>query len=840
MSTINPIETNLTFRRRSQRHSLDLAAQKRVRINGPNGSESSDEDETEGDLKEIVKNDEVIQSSSDSFQSASLTNKIELPSSTNVQETVSRHNRRKSLLQKILIKQAVEVHLAQQSEPDELVGVSGISSSSDDDEDDEDDAEDDNDNDHNNDNDNQDNNHKQKDGGDKNDNVHGNDLNELNDSSNSQSLDNHSKLILKQNPSETTSTIKEQVPLSLTSQPSPKTIFTSQDNHSNIIKNDLFPKLPSSFPSADLPKKFNDRRSISPNAKLLASFTVEQSIGKSLSPPPTTVDFPLKSSFRRQSYSPQELLSFSKSNGLFKPTTSPSRPTPHSIIKHNTQINSRSPSHPVEDNELTPQNRRISLRGSGNDLNSRQSSPTPIQTINNQDSIKPHRLIRTPRSFLIKRRGSLTPLTLPVCGSDPSASVKNLDESDDHSVQTSAKRKVRFDQDVFCLEFDKLPEELPTSRQKQPKLDLSPSQPTTVETEMSSGVEQSSEQNQNHQLVTSSNRQRRRSPRLSTPMPGQLNDFQCTPSSDQGFILTTPILTAPSCPLFDLSGLSLNSDPKKTNNVIANSSTQGYKELNQSENLQSGQAQESKAEDSIFQQLTSRLLGLGFSGQTRPRTLSLPTDLSKLRSPNNLKDLEAQMDVLSLRGSNLDEGKAPSRSFSAPGPVRLSSLSHFSPQLVGVKQIFMEQLSGMGGLAELTTTVLRAFRPLGDNQDSNNSENTNGLGKNLEGIKRSEVAEEPKKLKDKIQSEPTAITPTSLSSTRPRQTAAIRNQNLVQPRPRPDRTLRPRLSNNQRAPLSLPVRSRNQRERMTKPSCRPPSSSNAILEASGKRIGSRN
>lgn len=228
------------------------------------------------------------------------------------------------------------------------------------------------------------------------------------------------------------------------------------------------------------------RRSISPNAKLLATYQVEESTGQSAPFTSPMIDFPLKSSFRRQSYTPEELQGFSTQTPLASTTTPSTATQTRTALKYNTQLNSLSPSYTDRDEEHQRADRRRSLRSS---ISSRPSYPhaTPSppkkptstpqsESIELHDQrMSPQRLIRTPRSFLIKRGGSLTPLNAPVCGAPAKAPAAEPNPKDlEDQFVDSAKRKVRFDKEVFCLQFDQLPEEFPSvPRQKKVKVDPS-------------------------------------------------------------------------------------------------------------------------------------------------------------------------------------------------------------------------------------------------------------------------------------------------------------------------------------------------------------------------------
>lgn len=790
----------ISSRRRSDRLSHELAYQKRVRIDSPIDEQSSeDEEEPEADDDDDDEDEDEDPRRDSDFDDRPRIGSIPIPnsqltshsppssSSSSAQaseDSNSPRPRPKSLLQTLLIKQAVELHLAQQTEPNEPSAVSGFSSTDEDDNEavNQDDVDSTDEEQH------PPSNEHIDDSSDEDRLTCGSDRMLESDSPGRSSMGTSNKaltLICGQNP---IGSVRRTPPAAIFPT-KPRSISTS----SHFSPND------SLSPSRPTGRLAFDRRSISPNAKLLSCFEQEQSRDPS-SPPcanSTTLEFPLKSSFRRQSYSPQELLSFS--NPPFNRTPPSSRTAVLATVKHNTQINSRSPSLPLQDEDLG----RNRLRS----ISSRASTPVPSCSypITNSHltfdpssitgtplppppSSIPHRIIRTPRSFLIKRRGSLTPLTAPVCGSDSdmmdsSENPEGLSQDHDDdpldevydSSNEGEKRKVRFDRDVFCLEFDQLPEELPSSsRVKRAKFEDSVSElvndalESLVDTSSTDGSRRNLRKRSTNLNTKPINRPRRHSPRLPTPpafsLIDQIDDISV--ELDNRIAITASVdppsesLTSVEAAV-DLNSLTLNPDPidQELDQLSVSGSSnschlsRGPLKLN-SEGV-FGFGEKPVEEHSILKTFTRHLFNCGLAGslssfplgRLRQRTTSLPSDdLSKLK----VNELEDRLVGLSLTDAQRkpagSEKEIPSaslkmlRSQSLPSsPSTTSSIynrlikfpplvSTFSPKLKGVKQIFMDQFNRSNNLSSsVIPTALGSTANLGDSLPNHHVINTGSL-----------------------------------------------------------------------------------------------------------------
>ncbi|KAA1064972.1 hypothetical protein PGT21_020500 [Puccinia graminis f. sp. tritici] len=620
--------------------------------------------------------------------------------------------RRKSLLQKLLIKQAVQTHLAHQSDPIEpnSLAASGFSSSEDDEDDQEDDP-------------------------DSPDDDLAQDTNKLDDIS---SDEDHPTRMDNCN----LSPARDSPPQSNPTAPS-DAIFSSKPRPLSPAKNGLQPvSLPSTITRPVL-----DRRSMSPNAKLLSAF---QSHSPSSPPPPATLVFPLKSSFRRQSYSADELAAFSSAST--SPNSNPSTPSPstssHSArqasVRLNTQINSRSPSFPVDPHPFTnPETLRNRLRSSVRTTGSAplppppppqapQAQPTPPNkqpdNITRPNTI-PHRIIRTPRSFLIKRRGSLTPLTAPTCGPDPLLLLQSETQEDyEYFNQGDEKRKVRFDRDVFCLEFDQLPEELPLSRQPKRAKVLVEEQPDPP-----SDNAKRNGQRRNTLPSTTTNRPRRQSPRLAIPATSistqpltttttmmmvqeeeELEDSQSEEAEEDVLKRLRAAEAQSSIASVDLSGLSIN-PPSASSSPSHSGYPHSPAAIGQSPSTSTSLSLEEQDQDqapkkpealnrrrgSIIEAFAARLFPSSYSTTTTTestRRSSMPANFGRL------DEVESRLKGLRLTPSSdadpalhsLDPHHVSAthilRTRSEPVPSSSSSfpsIPTFAPNLQNVKQLFL-------------------------------------------------------------------------------------------------------------------------------------------------------
>ncbi|OAV94365.1 hypothetical protein PTTG_03375 [Puccinia triticina 1-1 BBBD Race 1] len=505
-------ESNVSFRRRP-RNSIDTH---RSRAHSPTDADQSSEDEEEEEEEE---SDELPTTDPSSLPLTGISlqeSPQDPPPPSSPQEaSPSQPPRLKSLLQNLLIKQAVQVHLAHHPPstlPDDetpsssSAATSGFSSSEDEQEDDD-----------------------------------------------PESTDTDDEIL--QRPA-------EPADVSMASSPpaSPNPTIAPSDA--------ICPSNPVSLPSTLVRPTF-DRRSLSPNAQLLSEF--QQTGSPTRTSPPKTLVFPLKSSFRRQSYSAHELAAFSSpppsssSTSPYPTTPSPSSPSSSSsrAVRLNTQINSRSPSFPVDPHP--PSNAealRNRLRSSARAPASALPSPPPPPPLppppvpeptHLTPAAIPHRIIRTPRSFLIKRRGSLTPLTAPVCDNTLLLLPSQNEEDYQHATlaDDNKKRKVRFDRDVFCLEFDQLPEELPLSRQpKRAKVLPEDDQPDPATTKRKG-------QRRN---TVSVDRPRRQSPRLVVLLTAPIEEEELSDLEAPSAPGEETQACAAAAPV-DLSGLSLSNPP---------------------------------------------------------------------------------------------------------------------------------------------------------------------------------------------------------------------------------------------------------------------------------------
>ncbi|PLW41141.1 hypothetical protein PCANC_12375 [Puccinia coronata f. sp. avenae] len=668
-------------------------------------------------------------------------------------------SRPKSLLQKILIKQAVQVHITQHTELNEPspAASSGFSSSDDDDDNQEEEDPDSND-------------------------EEGAPPPPQQQQLDNEMMDNNSsdedKPPLRM-PAASTSSSPPPPSSSSSSRTTPSAArdYLNQPNHPTVsaIPAAIFSAKPRSISSAShfnpntvslpstITRPFFDRRSISPNAKLLSSFENERSSDSSSAPTTTTTTtttttnttttlvFPLKSSFRKKSYSPQELLNFSHppSDSTYLNPSSSSAPISRSAhlatVRHNTQLNSRSPSFPLSpapppppppSEEVVRSRLRSSLRASATASSSSSSSAPPNLPENKpavSSTTTPHRIIRTPRSFLIKLRGSLTPLTAPVCGQDPTVPTSSDPEKQqeqanveddydyDHMAAGDDKRKVRFDREVFCLEFEQLPEELPLSRQKKraKKAHVDGDEPHTA----TADVPKRNGQRRNNPLPSGSalnNRPRRHSPRLpppsitTPPLPtctspmamvedddnhehdhvhdehehAAIVDYHVAAGSDS--MVISP--ASPALATVDMSSLSINACSASGQQPAVGE--EDYYPTCEEPVVQRG---------SMIETLTARLFPVSEQLLAAPcverrrgngprRRASLPSDLGRLG------ELQTRLGRLSLSASSSSLPGEPGYLLSTPlsrfRPVHTAisfppSLAAFSPRLTGLKQLFM-------------------------------------------------------------------------------------------------------------------------------------------------------
>ncbi|CAH7687509.1 expressed protein [Phakopsora pachyrhizi] len=480
---------NVSFRRRSYRSSINSTNLKRLRVKEPEDSSSSDEpdEQRSSDLPDL--NPSISNQGSNSLahtnssQQLTPSELLKYPnlSQPPLEEDKTRSDSQpKSLLQKTLIKIAVDKQLANQSNQPDSTGVSGFSCSENDNDDDR---------------------------------QLTNREDTVGDESSESSLASAKVVEDEGFDSKSSSIGSVQEPFCMLSenQPvegNPQSHPLCQTPQSIRRGKKLATSNPPSDPGLDplpsLPNCLLDRRlqsncmrSASPSAKLLENYEKEKHGGGL--PPSQTVDFPLKSSFRKLSYTPEELLAFSlnrfeasDNSNTNSVNAQSGKPIPASLIRSNTQLNSRSPSFPVDESESFSLSEKRRLRSSMNGPST--WTPSPPKRLNiptvplSEGSLRfPHRIIRTPRSFLIKRRGSLTPLSASTLGKIDLEVIERLE--DDEEAQKvedgdtdkttgnktqeffGGKRKVKFDRDVFCLEFDQLPEELSSSRLKRTKID---------------------------------------------------------------------------------------------------------------------------------------------------------------------------------------------------------------------------------------------------------------------------------------------------------------------------------------------------------------------------------
>ncbi|KAH9822688.1 hypothetical protein DFH28DRAFT_922962 [Melampsora americana] len=701
-STSDPDMTHVSFRRRSYRRSPEAVNQKRVRVNGPLlDDDTSGEDDHGDDEDDIITQQPYRSPPSPGRRTSHFLPSPEASTSTSPQSPPAigttpfdlsqppspitppdLRPRRKSLLQKILIKRAVEVHLAQTPEhPEPIGGCSGFSSS---DEEDDEQAE-------------------EEDTGSTDEDV--------------VDAERNSTTEAKPAPVSTENEESPENPSSHTFLPQTSTLASSSATDdlatqasrvfpsTNGKVHSVHPHGVSMFPTSLLsPTRFSPthaRRSISPSAKLLAEYESKAASGQSISPSPTSVEFPLKSSFRRQSYTPEELQSFSTQAGPANLQFTPSATQIRTALKYNTQLNSLSPSYTDEDEEQQRAERRRSLRSSTPGPSRPSFTPSPPKpnkikpTAVQSEQKSPHRLIRTPRSFLIKRGGSLTPLGVPFSRSPiRQQPIEPIEEDGEYELDESGKRKVRFDKDVFCLEFDKLPEELPKEpRSKKSKTELSPevSNQDTAPKPRGNRRRKASDPGN-----TNSSRPRRASSRLSAPVSSRDHASRRL-RSDQS--------SNPITPFQDRQYSAVNSNEGLTSSVDDLSMSPMIDQPDQN--------------DTIISQIKQRFLSLGIGGNngTRQRANSLPADVTRLTNRINEvekttepMDLVNEMKWLSLntitthpylkQHSSITERphSAPSTAHPIATTPRLKfpELGSFAPQLVGVKELIfapMQRLS---------------------------------------------------------------------------------------------------------------------------------------------------
>ncbi|KAI9620859.1 hypothetical protein H4Q26_013530 [Puccinia striiformis f. sp. tritici PST-130] len=233
----------------------------------------------------------------------------------------------------------------------------------------------------------------------------------------------------------------------------------------------------------------NSRRSISPNAKLFSKYSKNE---RSLIGDDTSSLINQLSNF-----SPPPSSSSSSSSSSSKVADS-------STVRNNTHFNSKSPSFPINDHDNHPSPNQGVLR---NRLRSSLKATTTTTTCTSPTNQSPYPLPR-PRLLLPIF------LTVSFVHREQELGLSNHRQDYDFGSIGDSKRKVRFDGDVFCLEFDQLPEEL-NSNLKRREIKR-----VKVNDEEVTDSTKIIKRRTTLPLSTTSNstvRARRHSPRLSTP-----------------------------------------------------------------------------------------------------------------------------------------------------------------------------------------------------------------------------------------------------------------------------------------------------------------------------------
>ncbi|KAI7940622.1 hypothetical protein MJO28_012907 [Puccinia striiformis f. sp. tritici] len=451
----------------------------------------------------------------------------------------------------------------------------------------------------------------------------------------------------------------------------------------------------------------NSRRSISPNAKLFSKYSKNERslIGDDTS---SLISFPLKSSFRKDSYSVDQLSNFSPPpSSSSSSSSSSSKVADSSTVRNNTHFNSKSPSFPINDHDNHPspnqgvlRNRlRSSLKATTTTTtctSPTKSEPLPSSSAPVITANLPHRIIRTPRSFLIKRGGSLTPLSAPICGTpiceEQELGLSNHRQDYDFGSIGDSKRKVRFDGDVFCLEFDQLPEEL-NSNLKRREIKR-----VKVNDEEVTDSTKIIKRRTTLPLSTTSNstvRARRHSPRLSTPPLSSAPTATATAiPTDESDGVDRSTLGIES--IVDFSGLSIS-----------------HSAVDLDERVEPIQEKRRRRRGSMFDTINTRLfpdptIARRNEGETTiacieargGRRMSLPSDdigrLTELIQARlvHLKLTTKDQSVTGIHRTHSDPNpiRPSSRPLSFPLP---STTTTFSPSLVGVKELLMAPLDGI-------------------------------------------------------------------------------------------------------------------------------------------------
>ncbi|KAG0149549.1 hypothetical protein CROQUDRAFT_104915 [Cronartium quercuum f. sp. fusiforme G11] len=675
---------NISFRRRSSRRSIEINSSKRARVNGPideSSEEEEEEEEEEGKEEDAERTDKVndlppsIPISPGRRLSRFLPGELKLvePVPNILDQADQSRPRRKSLLQKILIKRAVEVHLAQTNEVAVIpeAGCSGFSSSDEEEEEEEEgegegegEGEEDEDEDE-----------EGSDKDDKSTNIH---------SKKNSSLGLSSPSFISQN---------EAHRIFSTDQPEDPIPSTST-NMINTISPTHFQQ-----PIA--------RRSISPNAKLLKTY--QSSTTKT--PSPTNVEFPLKSSFRRDSYTPEELQSFSITGNNKLESTNLNK----NKLKYNTQLNSISPSYTEKDEQRQINERRRSYRKSNQNFETLSNINKKEESIpSSSTSPTNHRIIRTPRSFLIKRGGSLTPLGKPSCGI-----INHNNTPDQDIIGELGKRKVRFEEDVFCLEFDQLPEEFGNNNDHNDKdckdknkkvndncIDQQPkTKKSKVDQDLNSITKPSQPLRSNRRRKSSdqvinnrsSNRSRSSLRNTTTTTSRPTHHYSTRRSRSEEICLPEPSSSKshsrlPSS-MSELEGSISETLAPSTSSIPEriDSSTQTSFTINQID----------QNNDSIITQIKHRFFNLGIGNirtgtVVRPRSCSLPTKVSNYNKTST-DGIEKEIEWLSLDSisnhpylsQHHPRAKSAPTSFDSSGRT-LPQFKAFEPQLIGVKEMLLK------------------------------------------------------------------------------------------------------------------------------------------------------